>query len=50
MPLGGIDEEGLPRNPDLEAAQLKFLLTLEDAGTDKDDIWRKLLEVIKEKC
>ncbi len=49
MPLDGIDEEGLPHNPDLEAAQLKFLLTLESAQIDKEDIWQKLLEIIKEK-
>ncbi len=51
MPLEGIDEEGLPHNPDLEVAQLKFLLTLEDSeGIDRDEIWQKLLEVVKEKC
>ena len=51
MPLEGIDEEGLPHNPDLEVAQLKFLLTLEDSeGIDSDGIWQKLMEVVKEKC
>ena len=49
MPLEGIDEEGLPHNPDLEVAQLKFLLTLEDAEVDREEVWQKLLEVIKEK-
>lgn len=50
MPLEGIDEEGLPHNPDIEAAQLKFLLTLENAGVDKEGIWRQLLKLIEDKC
>ena len=50
MPLVEIDEEGLPHNPDLQVAQLKFLLTLEDEGIDKKKIWDELLGIIKEKC
>ena len=51
MPLEGIDEEGLPHNPDLEIAQLKFLLNLEDSeGINKEEIWQKLFETVKEKC
>ena len=50
MPLVGIDEEGLPHNPDLQVAQLKFLLTLEDEGIDKKKTWDELLGIIKEKC
>lgn len=49
MPLVGIDEEGLPHNPDLQVAQLKFLLTLEDEGIDKKKTWDELLGIIKEK-
>ena len=47
MPLEGLEDEGLPRNPNLQLAQLKFLLTLEDVN--KEEIWRQLLEGIKEK-
>ena len=50
MPLEGLDEEGLPHNPDLQAAQLKFLLSLEDSQVDKESTWLNLLDVIKEKC
>lgn len=28
MPVENLEEEGLPKNPDLELARLKFLLTL----------------------
>lgn len=51
MPLDGLDEEGLPRNPDLHLVQLKFLLTVEDGQeVDKEETWKQLLEAIKENC
>lgn len=46
MPLEGLEEEGLPKNPDLSLAQLKFLLTVEDV--DKEATWSQLLTAIKE--
>lgn len=49
MPLEGLEEEGLPKIPDLQLVQLKFLLTVEDGlGIDKEDIWTKLLEAMTE--
>lgn len=47
MPLEGLEDEGLPRNPNLQIAQLRFLLTQGDGS--KEEIWRPLLEGIKEK-
>lgn len=49
MPLENLDEEGLPRNPDLQLAQLRFLLTVENETVDKEAVWVKLLSAIKEK-
>lgn len=49
MPLEGLDEEGLPRNPNLQLAQWRFVLTLDDGLVDKQTFWDQLLEVIKEK-
>lgn len=46
MPLEGLEEEGLPKNPDLSLAQLKFLLTVEDV--DKEATWTQLLTAVKE--
>lgn len=48
MPLEGIDEDGLPKNPDLQLMQWRFLLTSETADIDKDAIWESLLQAIKE--
>lgn len=48
MPLEGIDEDGLPKNPDLQLMQWRFLLTAETTGVDKDAIWESLLQAIKE--
>lgn len=51
MPLEGLDEEGLPKNPDLGLVQLKFLLTVGDElGADKEKVWEQLLTAIKENC
>ena len=46
MPLEGLEEEGLPKNPDLSLAQLKFLLTVEEEN--KETIWSQLLSAVKE--
>lgn len=51
MPLEGLDEEGLPKNPDLSLVQLKFLLTGgDDLGVDRENVWAQLLAAIKENC
>lgn len=46
MPLENLDEEGLEKNPKLELAQTKFLLSLPE---HKDDpfLKNKLLDAIK---
>ena len=49
MPLENLDEEGLPRNPDLQIAQWRFLLTVEDALINKETVWEQLMTAIKEK-
>lgn len=51
MPLEGLEEEGLPKIPDLRLVQLKFLLCVDDdQGIDKEATWTQLLEAIKENC
>lgn len=46
MPLENLEEEGLPKNPDLRIAQLKFLLTME--GHRQDAAARsELMEAIR---
>lgn len=51
MPLEGLEEEGLPKIPDLRLVQLKFLLTVDDSlGIDKEDVWKKLEKEIIENC
>lgn len=34
MPLENLEEEGLPKNPDLRIAQLRFLLSLRPRAPD----------------
>ena len=48
MPLENLDEEGLPRNPDVRLAQLKFLLATEDLSIDKDAVKAELMTAIVE--
>ena len=50
MPLEGLEEEGLPCNPDLSLAQKKFLLTLTDNAEKKESLATEILTVIKEKA
>ena len=47
MPIENLEEEGLPKNPNLELAQWKFLLTTDKYKDDKG-IKDKLLDFIKE--
>ncbi|RXN04234.1 26S proteasome non-ATPase regulatory subunit 6 [Labeo rohita] len=46
MPLENLEEEGLPKNPNLRIAQLKFLLTLEDHRQDAK-VKSELMDAIK---
>ena len=51
MPLEGLDEEGLPKNPDLSLVQLKFLLSCgNDLGVDREKVWAQILTAVKENC
>ena len=51
MPLEGLDEEGLPKNPDLSLVQLKFLLSGgDDLGVDREKVWEQILTAVKENC
>ena len=47
MPIENLEEEGLPKNPNLQLAQWKFLLTTEKYKDDKE-IKQKLLDFVKE--
>lgn len=46
MPLENLEEEGLEKNPNLELAQLKFLLSLPEYRDDQN-VRAKLMEAIK---
>jgi hypothetical protein len=46
MPVENLEEEGLPKNPNLELAQLKFHLELPQHKSD-DAAKAKLMEAIK---
>lgn len=49
MPVGAIDEDGLPKNPDLQLMQWRFLLMADETmGINKDDAWENLLRAVKE--
>ena len=49
MPIDGVEEDGLPKNPDLQLMQWRFLLTVDEAmGINKNDTWEKLLHAVKE--
>ena len=47
MPVESLEEEGLPRNPNLEIAQWKFTVINPDA-VEKEVARKKLLDAIKE--
>jgi len=46
MPAENLEEEGLPKNPDLELAQLKYQLT-QDAYKNDGSIKQKLMDVVE---
>lgn len=46
MPLENLEEEGLEKNPNLELAQIKFLLSLPE-HKDDPNMKTKLLDAIK---
>ncbi|XP_047203461.1 26S proteasome non-ATPase regulatory subunit 6 [Girardinichthys multiradiatus] len=46
MPLENLEEEGLPKNPDLRIAQLKFLLTM-DGHRQDEKVKTELMDAIK---
>lgn len=49
MPLEGLEEEGLPKNPDLQLMQWKFLVCSEEGeGVAREEAWGRLLEACKE--
>jgi len=47
MPIENLEEEGLAKNPNLQLAQWKFLLTTETYKADKE-IKQKILDFVKE--
>ena len=47
MPLENLEDEGLEKNPDLQLAQWRFLLTTEKHKNDRK-IKNDLLDAIKE--
>ena len=49
MPLEGLEEEGLPKNPDLHLMQLKYLICSGEGGVAAE-AWAELMETIKENC
>lgn len=46
MPIENLEEEGLPKNPNLELAQLKFKLSTPKFKNDKN-LQKRLMEAIK---
>ena len=52
MPVENLEEEGLPKNPNLGLAQLKFLLTLPKPSASTvnvEDVRKQLLDGIRDK-
>lgn len=47
MPVENLEEEGLPKNPNLELAAWRFTITNPD-GKDKEEAKKRLLNAIKE--
>ena len=47
MPVENLEEEGLPKNPNLEIAQWRYTLTAPH-GDNKEEIATRLLDAIKE--
>ncbi|XP_065185006.1 26S proteasome non-ATPase regulatory subunit 6-like [Sycon ciliatum] len=52
MPVENLEEEGLPKNPNLALAQLKFLLTIPKESAQSlniEDVRKQLMDEIREK-
>ena len=47
MPVENLEEEGLPKNPNLELAAWRFTLNNPE-GKDKEDAKKRLIDAIKE--
>lgn len=47
MPVENLEEEGLPKNPNLELAAWRLTITNPD-GKDKEEAKKRLLDAIKE--
>ena len=47
MPVENLEEEGLPKNPNLEIAQWRYTLTAPH-GVNKEETTTKLFSAIKE--
>lgn len=48
MPVENLEEQGLEVNPNLELAQLKFLLTIKPPGINEREVKEKLMKAIRE--
>jgi len=46
MPIENMEDEGLEKNPKLELAQIKFLLTMKEYKNDKE-LSARLLDAIE---
>lgn len=46
MPLENLEDQGLEKNPDLELAQFKFMLTLPEFKNDRN-IHQKISDAIR---
>ena len=47
MPVENLEDEGLPKNPNLELAAWRFTLNNPE-GKDKEDVKKRLMDAIKE--
>lgn len=47
MPVENLEDEGLPKNPNLELAAWRFTLNNPE-GKDKEDAKKRLMDAIKE--
>lgn len=49
MPAENLEEQGLEKNPNLELAQAKYLLTLSEFQNDEQTI-EKMLDAVRKDC
>lgn len=47
MPIENLEEQGLEKNPNLELAQLKFLLTIKHSSINEREVKEKVMEAIR---